>query len=479
MTRPDEHHHETEGLSPDRLSGRVLTAVIAPGLTAFAGIVVETSMNIAFPTLMSDFSVSTEVIQWMTTGYLLVVASMVPMSSVLARRFTLRSLFVTATALFTVGVVVDALAPTFAVLLAGRLVQGVGTGIALPLMFNIVLRSVPLAQLGLMMGVGTAVTAVGPAVGPTYGGLVVSALGWRWVFWLLVPVLLVSLSLGAWAIRQDRPTERVGLDATSVVLLAGTFTALVYGINQAASQGWLSLAVLGPVALGLVLGALFVLRSRRLDQPLIRLHVFRSRGFQLAATSLLLLQLVTLGLSYLLPNQAQDVLGCTALVAGLLMLPGAAVGAAMSPVGGRLFDRLGPARPILTGCAIVIAGLVALSLVSRSMGAGVLLGLYVVYMVGMGLVAGNTLALGASSVDEAHSSDANAALNMVQQVAGAFGTAIVTTIVATSQGSLTAADGAAYVAATRTGLWHGYIAVTVCGVLAAAAATGMVRARRA
>lgn len=478
MSESPGRNDPTDGAASGGLGGRVLAAVVAPGLTTFAGIVVETAMNIAFPTLMSDFSVSTEVVQWMTTGYLLVVATMVPMSSVLVRRFALRSLFVAAAALFTVGLLVDALAPTYPVLLAGRLVQGVGTGIALPLMFNIILRSVPPAQLGLMMGVGTAVTAVGPAIGPTFGGIVVSSLGWRWIFGLLVPVLVVSLLLGLWAIRQSRPTERVGIDAWSVVALAITFTALVYGINQAATAGWTGLATLGPVALGLVAGALFVWRSRRVDDPLIRLEVFGSAGFRFAIGALFMVQFMTLGLSYLLPNQAQDVLGFTALVAGLLVLPGAVVGAVMSPLGGRLLDRLGPRRPVLTGYVVVLAALVVFTAVARSMGAAVIVALWIVYMVGNGLIAGNTLTLGVQAASQDLSTDANAALNTVQQVAGAFGTAIVTTIVATSQGTLTAGDGEAYVAATRTGAWHGYLALAICGVLALASATGMVRARR-
>lgn len=469
---------KTQTAAPEGLSVRVLAAVLAAGLTTFAGIVVETSMNITFPTLMTEFGVSTEDVQWMTTGYLLVVATMVPLSSVLVRRFTTRSLFVTAAVLFTIGIVIDALAASYSVLLGGRLVQGVGTGIALPLMFNIILHSVPPARLGMMIGVGTAVTAVGPAVGPTFGGVVVSALGWRWIFWLLVPVLIVSLMLGLWAIRQGRPTERVSIDAWSVIALAVTFMGLVYGVNQAASEGWTSLWTLGPVMLGLVAGALFVLRSRRIDEPLIRLEVFASAGFRFAITSLFLLQFMTLGLSYLLPNQAQDVLGFTALIAGLIVLPGAVVGAIMSPLGGRLLDKLGPARPVLAGYLAVLVALIAFALVSRSMTAVVMLVIYVVYMIGNGLVAGNTLTLGVRAANPELSTDANAALNTVQQVAGAFGTAIVTTIVATSQNTLTASDGDAYVEATRTGTWHAYIALAICGAFALASAIGMIRACR-
>lgn len=461
-----------------RLSKRVMAAIIAAGLTTFSGIVVETAMNITFPTLMAEFGVSTKVVQWITTGYLLVVASMVPLSSVLVRRFRIRSLFVTATVLFTVGVVIDAIAPNYGVLLLGRLVQGVGTGIALPLMFNIIISTVPPARLGMMMGVGTAVTAIGPAVGPTFGGIVVSALGWRWIFWLLVPVMLTSLLLGLWAIRQVKPTERVKFDVLSVLVLAVTFTALVYGLNQAAGEGWASWWTLGPLTIGLAAGVLFVHRSQHIEQPLIRLDVFASPGFCWAVAGLFLLQFITLGLSYLLPNQVQDVLGLTAMSAGLIVLPGAVVGAIMSPLGGRLLDRFGATRPVLTGYLAVLIALIALTIISRLMGTLCILAIYIAYMLGNGLIAGNTLTLGVRAVANDLSTDANAALNTVQQVAGAFGTAIATTIVAISQGMLTLNDGEAYVEATRTGMWHAYIALFVCGIFSLVSAFNMLRAGR-
>jgi MFS family permease len=132
---------------------------------SFSGVVIETAMNVTFPTLMAEFSVGTSTVQWMTTGYLLVLACVIPLSSFLKRRFPTKALFVCAMALFLTGVVVCALAPSFDVLLAGRLVQGVGTGVALPLMFNIVLEQSPLDRMGSMMGVASLITAAAPAVG--------------------------------------------------------------------------------------------------------------------------------------------------------------------------------------------------------------------------------------------------------------------------------------------------------------------------
>ncbi|WP_318531351.1 MFS transporter [Levilactobacillus suantsaii] len=193
----------------DRISPRVIGAVLATGLMSLSGVIVETAMNITFPTLMREFDITTGTVQWMTTLYLLIVACIVPISSYLKRRFPMKGLFVTANLLFIAGIIVDACAPSFAFLLTGRAIQAFGTGIALPLMFNIILEQVPLSRLGLMTGVGTLVTAIGPAIGPTYGGILITALNWRYIFWILVPFLVVAFFVGVNTIRQVTPTRTV------------------------------------------------------------------------------------------------------------------------------------------------------------------------------------------------------------------------------------------------------------------------------
>lgn len=163
----------------ERISSKVFAAVIATGLMSFSGVLVETSMNIAFPTLMRDFNVSTNVVQWMTSIYLLAVSIIVPISAALKSSYKTKSLFLTANFLFLLGLIVDATAPIFPVLLLGRVIQGIGTGIALPLMFNIILEQVPKGKVGTMMGVGSMITGIAPALGPTFGGIVLQELNWR------------------------------------------------------------------------------------------------------------------------------------------------------------------------------------------------------------------------------------------------------------------------------------------------------------
>ena len=215
------------------MNSKTLRAVTATGILSFAGIVVETAMNVAFPTLMRDFHVSTSAVQWLTTGYLLVLALVIPTSSFLKRSFKTKSLFIISNLFFILGTVAAMLAPSFAIILLGRLIQGIGTGIALPLMFNIIVEQVPISKTGTVMGFANLIIAIAPAVGPTMGGFIVKMFGWRVIFLVLLPLLVISLILGMTSITQKSAIEHLKFDFISWIILAIAFSSLVFATNQA------------------------------------------------------------------------------------------------------------------------------------------------------------------------------------------------------------------------------------------------------
>lgn len=213
----------------------VIVVVVAAGIMSFAGVVVETAVNISFPTLMREFGVSTSLVQWMTTICLLTISLTVPLSAYLKRRFKTKHLFVFANLTFTCGLLIDIFAPNFGLLLLGRLVRGIGTGVALPLMFNIILDWVPQNRVGTMMGVGTMITGIAPAIGPTYGGLLVNSLGWRWIFIFLLPLLIASLVMGLFTIRQQTSCTRPRFDWWGLVSLVLMLVGLTMGFANMGS----------------------------------------------------------------------------------------------------------------------------------------------------------------------------------------------------------------------------------------------------
>ena len=308
-------------MSEEKISPKVIRAVIAAGMLSFCGVVVETAMNITFPTLMKEFGITTSTVQWMTTIYLLVVASVVPLSAYLKRSFKTKSVFLAANLLFILGVLIDGVAPSFALLLVGRVIQGIGVGIALPLMFNIILDQVPMSKIGTMMGVGTLITAVAPAVGPTFGGFVSSHFGWRFIFVLLTPLLLISLILGVISIEQKNKVARESLDLISVIAILCLFVGLILGINNLAEYDFFSVPVLGGLAVGIAGLLVLVKRSSHLEQPIVNLSILKNGKFAGHVIAFFLFQIVNLGMSFIIPNYIQLVNHSSSTVAGPTSLP--------------------------------------------------------------------------------------------------------------------------------------------------------------
>lgn len=446
-----------------RLDARLVVSIIAAGVMSFAGVVVETAMNVTFPTLMSEFGIGTATVQWITTGYLLVLALVIPASSYLKRRFPLRRLFIAAICLFICGTSLCAVAPTFWVLLAGRLVQGVGTGIALPLMFNIVFEQAPLDKMGMMVGVGTFITATAPAVGPSVGGFIVGAFGWREIFIALLPVLAVAGVAGACAIRQSSELERPKFPAADYLLAAVGFACFIFGVSSAADCGWVSLQVLGLLAVAAAALALFCRRSLASESPLLRVSAFSCAPFSLSVAALVLMSFIVLGLGFLIPNYAQLTLGEGAFLAGCLLLPGCLVGAVLAPIGGRILDLFGAKRPILFGNACMLVACASFCLFGLHMGVVGIAACYLVFALGQGFSAGNTMTNGLAQLPASVNADGNAIINTLQQLAGAVGTSVASTLVAASQ-----AAAASFAAGTAAGTQNAFIllAVLAVGILA-------------
>ena len=414
-------------MSEEKISPKVIRAVVGAGMLSFCGVVVETAMNITFPTLMTEFGINTSTVQWMTTIYLLVVASVVPLSAYLKRSFKTKSVFLAANLLFILGILIDTIAPSFALLLFGRVVQGIGVGIALPLMFNIILDQVPMSKIGTMMGVGTLITAVAPAVGPTFGGLVASNLGWRFIFVLLIPLLLISLALGVTSIEQKDEVAREKLDILSA------FIGLILGINNLADYDFLSLPVLGSLFVGITGLVVLVKRSAQLVVPIVELSVLKDGKFAGHVVAFFLFQIVNLGLSFLIPNYIQMVNHSTSTVAGLLVFPGAFIGACFAPFSGSILDRLGAKKPIIFGVSMLVFALCLYSIFGLHLSNTWLTIFYILSMGGTGIAFGNVMTSGQKQIALKERADANAIFNTLQQFAGAVGTTIASLVVALSQ----------------------------------------------
>ena len=415
----------------DRISRSVLLSILAVGVMTFGGVTVETSMNITFPTLINEFHIGLNVVQWITTSYLLVLSSVIPISKFLKERYTVKSLFVFSGIMFLIGLIVDATAPSFAFILLGRIIQGIGTGIALPLMFNIILDNVPVSRLGFMIGVGSLITAAASAIGPTFGGVIVNTLGWRYIFIFLIPVLLIALALGIFSIPKINQNDlaKNRFDYGGFILVVITFFGLIIGISNISTADIISVNTLLPILIGIISLVIFIRIQSRKHQPLLNVNILKNSAYSKYLLAFFINQLIILGLAFVVPNYVQIINHSSSSVAGLILLPGAILGAIISPLSGALLDKLGAKKPILAGSGLIIISLLILTFSASHISDGMFLALYSLIMIGIGLSYGNIMTKALGFLQNEIQADGNAILTTIQQFAGAIGTVIVATII--------------------------------------------------
>ncbi|MDU8923399.1 DHA2 family efflux MFS transporter permease subunit [Pasteurellaceae bacterium LIM206] len=453
----------------EKIDPKLLLAIIAMAIMSFSGVVSETAMNVTFPTLMREFNIGTSTVQWLTTGYLLVLSLVVPLSSFFKKRFKSKLLFLTSISLFITATLLCAFAPNFYFLLLGRLMQGAATGIALPLMINIILEQAPKSKLGLLMGSASLITAMAPAVGPVLGGFIVDQYGWRVIFLILLPLLICSFLMGVKSIRQHSAVKKMKFNLMDYLLLVIGFSSFIFATEQAAHYGWFSAVVLGLLLISLFSIGLFYQKSAKGKATLLRVAVFKHKAFSLSFAFIVLIQFCVLALGYLIPNYAQLVSGSSAFLSGFLLLPGCIVGAALAPVSGRLLDQFGPKKPILTGSFFLIVSLILFYLFADRLSTAMIMIFYTIYSIGQGLSVGNTMTNGLRILPKELSADGNAIINTLQQLAGAVGTSVVAAIISGSQ----QAHSDDFTHATMLGTQQSFMLLVVLAVIAGICALAM------
>lgn len=476
----NEITHNTTVANPtpdERIPSKLIGAIVAVGSLAFIGILTETVMTVLFPQLMREFDVDTATVQWITTIYLLVVASTMPLSSYLNRKFRHRTLFLAAVALAVLGSLIMIFGHAFPVILVARVVQGVGSGVATPLMINIILEQAPRTKVGRLMGVGSLVITVAPAIGPTVGGAISSILPWRAIFVIVIPViLLISLPVGLRCIEQHRPIEEAHLNPLQFMAIVLSLCGLVMFLNQAgvaigAAVGGgnaLPSTVIAVISLIVGLGSLtfFGWSSRRSFSPLIRLGWLRDPMVLLHLIAYMILPIVGIGFGYVITNLAQLSLGTNAFVAGALVLPGALIGAFFAPVGGMLYDRFGAFRPILGAFYAAICGPVLLLAFSMHLTPAMLAGFYFIFGLGYSLGLSNIMTNALNHINPVFMPDGNAVFNTGLQFGGAAGTALFSTILAVAQAGAGKEGSDAFRHATAVG--GGWTFATMIAIVAIA-----------
>ena len=410
------------------LTRRQIVMIVVLICGTFVAVLNQTVVTPMLPKVMAETGVDATTAQWLTTGFTLVNAIMIPITAFLTDRFPLRRMFCAAMGTFLAGTLLCAWGPNFPVLLAGRMVQAAGAGILQPLVMTVLLKTFPVERRGTAMGIFGVVIAFAPAIGPTLAGIVIDNVGWHVLFWgiavltaLVMAIAMVTLEAGT-AVNPE-----AHLDTLSVILSCLGFGGLLYGLSAIGSDGLNTLSLVGLV-LGIVALVFFFRRQLRLEEPMLNVRVLGNRRFLLGTVIVMLVQASLMGGSVLMPIYMQTDLGMSATQSGLVMLPAAVIMGVMGLVSGTLFDRYGPRWLAIIGLSIVTVTTFMFSFLDENATFAYLSALYATRMFGLSLVNMPINTWGMNALQTRMINHGTAVNNTFRQVAGSLGTALIVSV---------------------------------------------------
>lgn len=387
----------------------------------------QTLLSPALPAIMADLQVDATTVQWLTSGYSLVEAVVIPLSAYLIGRFSTRQLFISAFALFTAGSLAAAIAPNFWVLLLGRVLQAACTGMSMPMVFTVILLVFPREKRGTAMGVIGLIIGFAPAVGPSVAGLLVDSVGWRALFAIVTALSVVVIVLAVAVLKNYGDFARAPFDRLSVVLSTAGLVCLLYGLSTFASSDNMIVTVALMVA-GLALCLLYARRQLKLPEPMLQVGILGTRKYATSVIIIVIVQAALMGTGVITPLYIQGVLGFSATMSGVAMLPGALIGAFMGLVSGRLFDRFGVRRVVIPGVIVAVLGASGLVRLGIDSGFITLTLTYTVLVVGLQFTMTPLNTWGVNSLPNSVIQHAQGVSNTLNQVAASMGTAVLVSI---------------------------------------------------
>lgn len=398
----------------------------------FIAILNQTLMITAIPPIMDEMNITANSAQWLTTVFMLVNGIMIPISAFLLERFTTRQLFISAMSIFVVGTVVCGIAPNFAILLLGRVIQSIGAGVMLPLMTTVFLLIFPINKRGAAMGLVGLVISFAPAIGPALSGWVTSHFSWRVLFFIILPIALIDIIVAFLFLKNVTDVSRPKVDVLSILLSSFGFGGLLYGFTCAGNYGWTHTATLLSLAIGGVSLLVFIFRQLRLKHPMLEFRVFSFSIFPFAIIIGMIGFMGLIGAETIIPLFMQRMRGFSAFDAGLALLPGALISGFMSPIVGRIFDKIGARWLVMIGLTIMTAASFAFTKLSPATTMTYITVLYGIRMFGLSMVMMPVATAALNQLPKRLIPHGAAMDNTMKMIAASVGTAILVTVMTTT-----------------------------------------------
>ena len=401
---------------------------------AFVAVLNATLLTPALPTIMADMGIASTTVQWLTSGYALTEAVIIPLTAYLMGRFSTRRLFIGGMTLFAAGSLVSAVAPVFPLLLLGRVMQACATGFVMPMVFSVILLVIPRERRGSAMGIIGLVIGFAPTIGPSLSGVLVDTVGWRAIFVIVAFVAAIIVACAAKMLKPYGEFRRSRFDLLSVVLSTCGLICLLYGLSSVSSSTNLGFMV-GLIVAGIALVGLYAYRQLNLAEPMLRVDILKTVNYRTVVIVIALFQAALIGMETVMPLYIQGVLGQSATVSGLTLLPGALIGAFTGMLAGRLFDKFGVRVPVLIGAAVILCGVLGFTRFRADSPILLVSVMYAVLAIGIQFTMTPVNTWGVNSLPNEAIQHAQSTSNTINQVAASFGTALLVSVSATVSGA--------------------------------------------
>ncbi|MDQ0199930.1 DHA2 family efflux MFS transporter permease subunit [Neobacillus ginsengisoli] len=400
-------------------------------LGVFMAILDTSVVNVAIPKMETALNASTDQIQWVVTGYMLVLGMLIPISGWLTDKFGAKKLFLFSLTTFTIGSALCGFAWNLESIIIFRIVQALGGALMQPVAMAMIFRIYPPERRGTVMGIFGIAMMAAPAFGPALSGYLVEYWSWRYIFYINVPIGIVAVILGV-LMMHEFPHEAKGkFDILGFIFSIIGFGSLLYGFNELSAKGWGSTEVVSFLSVGVLCLIILVIVELKVKHPMIQLKVFKNYQFNM---SLILSSLVSISMFvgvFFLPLYLQNIRGFSAVRTGLFMTPAALASAVIMPISGRLFDRIG-ARPLgIAGLVVVTLATLGFTNLGVDTSSNTIQWFYILRSAGVSMVMMPLMTAGMNSIPFELTSQGTAMNNTIRQVTSSLGTAILTTYMTT------------------------------------------------
>lgn len=401
-------------------------------------------MITAIPPIMEEMNITANSAQWLTTIFMLVNGIMIPVSAFLLERFTTRQLFITAMSVFALGTLVAGFAPNFGVLLLGRVIQSSGAGVMLPLMQTVFFMIFPVHKRGAAMGLVGLVISFAPAIGPALSGWVTEHYSWRVLFYIIFPIALIDIIIASRVLKNVTEVSRPKVDVLSIMLSSLGFGGLLFGFTSAGNTGWLAPVTLLSLAVGAISLLVFILRQFRLAHPMLEFRVFKQSLFPQAIVIGMITFMGLIGVETIIPLFMQNMREFTAFEAGLALLPGALITGLLSPITGRVFDKIGARWLVITGLTIMTGASFLYINLGPTTSFTYITIVYSLRMFGMSMVMMPVSTAALNRLPKHLIAHGAAMDNTLKMVAASVGTAVLVTVMTTTASTVEASPAIPY-----------------------------------